>query len=105
MAGTFNASAQVLSIGIFFTLMILGLAATLPSSLYHGLIAQGVSRRWRRRCRIYPGRKPLRRLPGLQPDAGSAGPRRTVAAAGFDGLVLTSRQFFPHLIAPPSPKA
>ena len=27
MAGTFNASAQVLSIGIFFTLMILGLAS------------------------------------------------------------------------------
>ena len=43
MAGTFNSSAQVLSIGIFFSLMILGLAATLPSSLYHGLIAQGVS--------------------------------------------------------------
>ena len=43
MAGTFNASAQVLSIGIFFSLMILGLAATLPSSLYHGLVAQGVS--------------------------------------------------------------
>ena len=31
MAGTFNASAQVLSIGIFFTLVILGLAATLPA--------------------------------------------------------------------------
>ena len=30
MSGTFNSSAQVLSIGIFFTLMILGLAATLP---------------------------------------------------------------------------
>ena len=43
MAGTFNSSAQVLSIGIFFTLMILGLAATLPGALYHGLIAQGVS--------------------------------------------------------------
>ena len=42
MSGTFNSSAQVLSIGIFFTLMILGLAATLPSALYHGLIAQGV---------------------------------------------------------------
>ena len=35
MAGTFNSSAQVLSIGIFFTLMILGLAvdaARRPSS-------------------------------------------------------------------------
>ena len=43
MAATFNSSAQVLSIGIFFTLMILGLAATLPSALFHGLMAQGVS--------------------------------------------------------------
>ena len=43
MAGTFNSSAQVLSIGIFFTLMILGLASTLPGALYHGLTAQGVS--------------------------------------------------------------
>ena len=43
MAGTFNSSAQVLSIGIFFTLMILGLASTLPGALYHGLIEQGVS--------------------------------------------------------------
>ena len=42
MAGTFNSSAQVLSIGIFFTLMILGLASTLPGALYHGLTAQGV---------------------------------------------------------------
>ena len=43
MAGTFNSSAQVLSIGIFFTLMILGLAATLPVRALHGLVAQGVS--------------------------------------------------------------
>ena len=43
MAGTFNSSAQVLSIGIFFTLMILGLASTLAGALYHGLIAQGVN--------------------------------------------------------------
>ncbi len=43
MAATFNSSAQVLSIGIFFTLMILGLSATLPSTLFHGLVSQGVS--------------------------------------------------------------
>ncbi len=43
MAATFNSSAQVLSIGIFFTLMILGLSATLPSDLLHGLMAQGVA--------------------------------------------------------------
>ena len=33
---------MVLSIGIFFTLMIVGLAATLPGELYSGLTAQGV---------------------------------------------------------------
>src|SRR5438067_6521631 len=42
MNQTFQNSAQVLSIGIFFTLMIVGLAATLPSSLAAGLEAHGV---------------------------------------------------------------
>lgn len=43
MNSTFQNSAQVLSIGIFFTLMILGLAGSLPSSLYRGLTSHGVS--------------------------------------------------------------
>ncbi len=80
MAATFNSSAQVLSIGIFFTLMILGLAATLPSTLYHGLVAQGVSA-----SHGHPGLAPpagghaLRRLPRLQPhgDPARARPRCT----------------------------
>jgi MFS family permease len=42
MQATFQNSAQVLSIGIFFTLVILGLAASLPGALDHGLLAQGV---------------------------------------------------------------
>ena len=42
MSATFQNSSMVLSIGIFFTLIILGLAATLPSALLHGLTAQGV---------------------------------------------------------------
>jgi MFS family permease len=43
MNTTFQNSAQVLSIGIFFTLMIVGLSASLPASLYHGLVSHGVS--------------------------------------------------------------
>jgi MFS family permease len=43
MAATFQNSAMVLSIGIFFTLIILGLASSLPAALSHGLVAQGVS--------------------------------------------------------------
>jgi len=44
MSATFQNSAMVLSIGVFFTLIILGLAASLPAALSHGLIAQGVPR-------------------------------------------------------------
>jgi MFS family permease len=43
MTSTFQNSAQVFSIGIFFTLMIVGLSAVLPSSMYAGLVQQGVS--------------------------------------------------------------
>ena len=42
MAATFQNSAMVLSIGVFFSLMILGLAATLPAHLYSGLRSAGV---------------------------------------------------------------
>jgi MFS family permease len=42
MLATFQNSGFVLSIGVFFSLMIAGLAATLPSTLTGGLTAQGV---------------------------------------------------------------
>src|ERR1700691_2599697 len=42
MNTTFMNSAQVLSIGIFFSLMIVGLSGSLPHSLYHGLTVHGV---------------------------------------------------------------
>ena len=80
MSGTFNASAQVLSIGIFFTLMILGLAATLPADLY-----PRPPRPRRRAVHCAEGvpspscGEPLRGVPGLQPDAGAPGAFRTVA--------------------------
>ncbi|HET6963674.1 MAG TPA: MFS transporter [Acidimicrobiales bacterium] len=43
MNSTFQNSAQVLSIGIFFTLMILGLAGSLPGSLDRGLTSHGIA--------------------------------------------------------------
>jgi MFS family permease len=43
MAATFMNSAMVLSIGVFFSLVIVGLSSTLPGVLYHGLSANGVS--------------------------------------------------------------
>src|SRR5580692_5475827 len=101
MAGTFNSSAQVLSIGIFFTLMILGLASTLPSALFHGLTAQGVSPAVATRVSHLPpvgslfaaflGYNPMQTL--LGPATLSHLPHATAA-------YLTSHSFFPHLIAP-----
>jgi MFS family permease len=43
MNSTFQNSAQVLSIGIFFTLMIVGLSSTLSVTLASGLMAHGVA--------------------------------------------------------------
>ncbi len=43
MNSTFQNSGQVISIGIFFTLMIIGLSGTLPHALFVGLTRQGVS--------------------------------------------------------------
>src|SRR5438477_1621647 len=43
MNQTFQNSAQVLSIGIFFTLMILGLSASLPATIQAGMHAHGVA--------------------------------------------------------------
>jgi MFS family permease len=42
MAATFQNSGQVLSIGIYFSLMVIGLAAKLPHALDAGLTARGV---------------------------------------------------------------
>jgi MFS family permease len=101
MAGTFNASAQVLSIGIFFSLMILGLAATLPSSLYHGLIAQGVSPSVATRVSHLPPVGSLfAAFLGYNPMQVLLGHAELSQLPHSTATYLTSRQFFPHLIAP-----
>ena len=42
MTATFQNSAMVLSIGVFFSLIVVGLSTHLPSAMYSGLAAQGV---------------------------------------------------------------
>ena len=84
MNQTFQNSAQVLSVGVFFTLMILGLAASLPHTMASGLEAHGVpaSAAADRRPPA-AGVDPVRGLPGLQPDpapAGRLGPGPTAGA-------------------------
>ena len=101
MTSTFQNSSQVLSIGVFFTLIILGLARSLPHSLYSGLVAQGVpADAARARGLAAPGRQPVRRLPRLQPHSHPARPVAGDPAADRVNY-LTGRSFFPHLISAP----
>jgi MFS family permease len=100
MNQTFQNSAQVISIGIFFTLMIVGLASSLPGALQHGLEAHGVGHAAAHRAGQTPpisilfaaflGYNPIEHLVG----AGAleaVGPQARAALEGHG--------FFPHLIS------
>jgi len=102
MAATFNSSAQVLSIGIFFTLMILGLAASLPTSLYHGLIAQGVPAATAARVSHLPPVGSLfAAFLGYDPMATLLGPSGLHHLTAAQAHYITGRSFFPRLISVP----
>ncbi len=69
----FNAGSS-LSIGIFFSLMIVGLANTLPGAMSSGLQAAGRFGVGRARGgQPAAGRQPVRGVPRLQPDRRTAG--------------------------------
>jgi MFS family permease len=99
---TFLNAGTVLSIGVFFSLMIAGLAARMPQALGTGLAANGVPADAAARVAAEPpvgslfaaflGYNPLQRLVG--PDTLSQLPPA-------DAARLTSTTFFPQLIAGP----
>jgi MFS family permease len=103
MRATFQNSGQAISIGVFFSLLISGLHATLPRTLSQGLRAQGVPADVAAHVASLPpvssvfaaflGYNPLRTL--LEPTGVLAHlPARSVQ-------VLTGKEFFPHLISQP----
>ncbi|MGH9101992.1 MAG: MFS transporter [Acidimicrobiales bacterium] len=101
MAATFQNSAMVLSIGIFFSLMILGLAGSLPASLYHGLTAQGVPKAAAARVAGLPPVGSLfAALLGYNPIQTLLGPQLHHLPHARVAY-LTGRSFFPSLIAGP----
>jgi MFS family permease len=103
MRATFQNSGTSLSIGIFFSLLIVGVASALPRTLGSGLRAQGVPAGTAAHIASLPpvstlfasflGYNPLR---GLLAQSGELTrlPARNVAA-------LTDKQFFAHLISGP----
>jgi hypothetical protein len=94
-------AAQVLSIGVFFSVTTLGLVATLPAHLYHGLVAEGMPRA---AARQVAGLPPIGSL--FAPFLGY-NPSKTLVPAGVlahgshaRSAYITGRSFFPTLIAP-----
>jgi hypothetical protein len=102
MNQTFQNSAQVLSIGIFFTLMIVGLAATLPHTLASGLQAHGVPAATATRVSHLPPVSVLfAAFLGYNPAKELIGPHVLASLPPHDAATISGRSFFPHLIATP----
>jgi MFS family permease len=102
MNQTFQNSAQVLSIGIFFTLMIVGLSATLPHALASGLTANGVPAATATHVSHLPPISVLfAAFLGYNPAKELIGPHVLKHLPPHDAATISGRGFFPHLIAAP----
>ncbi len=103
MRMTFFNSGSALSIGIFFSLMVIGLASSLPATLAHGLAAQGVPPHVASDLAALPPVGTLfAAFLGINPIAALLGPTGllgTLPAANVD--TLTGHDFFPSLISDP----
>src|ERR1700760_1397685 len=101
MAATFMNSAMVLSIGIFFSLMIVGLSGGLHTSLYHGLTAHGVSSTVASKASNLPPVATLfAAFLGYNPIQTLLGPH-IHAVSAHQQHVLLGHTFFPSVISGP----
>ena len=102
MNQTFQNSAQVMSIGIFFTLIIAGLATTLPGAITHGLNAQGVASPIAQHVAALPPVSFLfAAFLGYNPIQHLLGPAALGSLSAHSQATLTGPTFFPHLISAP----
>jgi MFS family permease len=102
MNATFQNAASVLSIGLFFSLMIVGLAAGLPHALQTGLAAHGVPAADAARISHLPPVASLfAAFLGYNPMQSLLGPHVLGSLPAAQAHALTGRSFFPHLISGP----
>jgi MFS family permease len=102
MRATFQNAGQVLSIGVFFSLMVAGLASSLPSTLSSGLTAQGVPAATAAQVAGLPPVGTLfAAFLGYNPIAELLGPQVLGALPPANAAKLTGLEFFPQLIAGP----
>jgi MFS family permease len=103
MLNTFQNSATVLSMGLFFTIVTLGLASQLPSHLYQGLTAAGVAPG---PAHLVANEPPIGSLfsafLGLNPIQELLGPTGALQhMSPHQVAYITGRSFFPQLIEGP----
>jgi MFS family permease len=103
MINTFQNSATVLSMGLFFTIVTVGLASRLPTALYRGLTASGVPGP---AAHVVASEPPIGSLfsafLGLNPIKQLLGPTGVLQnLPASQAAYLTSRSFFPRLIEEP----
>jgi hypothetical protein len=102
MRATFQNAGMVLSIGVFFSLMVAGLATSLPHTLHDGLVAQGVSASDANTVSALPPVGVLfAAFLGYNPIHQLLGDKVLNGLPQQNADTLTGRDFFPHLISGP----
>jgi len=102
MNQTFQNSAQVVSIAIFFTLMIAGLASSLPHAITGGLEAHGVSAQVAQHVAHLPPVSILfAAFLGYNPLQHLLGSHVLQTIGSHSSAIITGRSFFPHLVSAP----
>ena len=97
----FNAGSS-LSIGIFFSLMVVGLAGTLPDAMSRGLQQQGIAAPLAEQVAATPPVGSLfAAFLGYNPMAELLGGSGALQQPGVNAEVLTGKTFFPDLITGP----
>jgi MFS family permease len=100
-ATTMNAG-QVLSIGVFFTLMILGLAISLPHTMAAGLVSEGLSQVVANRvANLPPVASLFAAFLGYNPMGQLIPPEALHALTAAQQAAITGTRFFPELLSGP----
>jgi MFS family permease len=102
MRAAFQNAGMVLSIGVFFSLMVAGLAGSLPHTLTSGLTSQGVPAGAAHTIATLPPVGTLfAAFLGYNPIQQLLGPNVLAQLPAANARTLTGREFFPHLISGP----
>ncbi|MGO9029510.1 MAG: MFS transporter [Acidimicrobiales bacterium] len=102
MRATFMNSGFVLSIGLFFSLMIVGLSSGLPASMAHGLVSQGVPAATAGKVAALPAVATLfAAFLGFNPIRELLGSHVLNHIGAAHAAVLTGKSFFPTIVSGP----